>query len=112
MSPEESCWRFPATAKFQRPEARISQETRCLALQRRRASSKAWRVWSLTRTVKSFVPVILVAPFTDSGWTPLFIHAVGVVTEVGGMMTHGAVVAREYGIPGEELLAGRQPFEQ
>ena len=31
--------------------------------------------------------------------TPLFIHAVGVVTEVGGMMTHGAVVAREYGIP-------------
>jgi phosphohistidine swiveling domain-containing protein len=42
---------------------------------------------------------ILVAPFTDPGWTPLFIHAVGVVTEVGGMMTHGAVVAREYGIP-------------
>jgi rifampicin phosphotransferase len=42
---------------------------------------------------------ILVAPFTDPGWTPLFVHAVGVVTEVGGMMTHGAVVAREYGIP-------------
>ncbi|HYV65402.1 MAG TPA: PEP-utilizing enzyme, partial [Myxococcales bacterium] len=33
------------------------------------------------------------------GWTPLFIHAAGVVTEVGGMMTHGAVVAPEYGIP-------------
>ena len=42
---------------------------------------------------------ILVAPFTDPGWTPLFVHAVGLVTEVGGMMTHGAVVAREYGIP-------------
>jgi pyruvate,water dikinase len=42
---------------------------------------------------------ILVAPFTDPGWTPLFVHAIGVVTEVGGMMTHGAVVAREYGIP-------------
>jgi rifampicin phosphotransferase len=42
---------------------------------------------------------ILVAPFTDPGWTPLFIHAAGVVTEIGGMMTHGAVVAREYGIP-------------
>jgi rifampicin phosphotransferase len=42
---------------------------------------------------------ILVAPFTDPGWTPLFVHAAGVVTEVGGMMTHGAVVAREYGIP-------------
>jgi pyruvate,water dikinase len=42
---------------------------------------------------------ILVAPYTDPGWTPLFVHAAGVVTEVGGMMTHGAVVAREYGIP-------------
>jgi len=42
---------------------------------------------------------ILVAPFTDPGWTPLFVHAAAVVTEVGGLMTHGAVVAREYGIP-------------
>ncbi len=42
---------------------------------------------------------ILVAPFTDPGWTPLFIAAVGLVTEVGGVMTHGSVVAREYGIP-------------
>lgn len=42
---------------------------------------------------------ILVAPFTDPGWTPLFISASGLVTEVGGLMTHGAVVAREYGIP-------------
>ncbi len=42
---------------------------------------------------------ILVAPYTDPGWTPLFVHAAGVITEVGGLMTHGAVVAREYGIP-------------
>jgi len=42
---------------------------------------------------------ILVAPFTDPGWTPLFINAAGVVIEVGGMMTHGSVIAREYGIP-------------
>ncbi|SHE93386.1 phosphoenolpyruvate synthase [Seinonella peptonophila] len=42
---------------------------------------------------------ILVAPFTDPGWTPLFLSAKGLVLEVGGMMTHGAVVAREYGIP-------------
>lgn len=42
---------------------------------------------------------ILVAPYTDPGWTPLFISAVGLITEVGGMMTHGSVVAREYGIP-------------
>jgi pyruvate,water dikinase len=42
---------------------------------------------------------ILVAPFTDPGWTPLFINAAGLVLEVGGLMTHGSVVAREYGIP-------------
>jgi phosphoenolpyruvate synthase/pyruvate phosphate dikinase len=42
---------------------------------------------------------ILVAPFTDPGWTPLFINAAGLVMEAGGMMTHGSVVAREYGIP-------------
>ncbi|CVK19428.1 phosphoenolpyruvate synthase [Sporomusa sphaeroides] len=42
---------------------------------------------------------ILVAPHTDPGWTPLFQSAIAIVTEVGGLMTHGAVVAREYGIP-------------
>ena len=42
---------------------------------------------------------ILVAPFTDPGWTPLFVNAAGLITEVGGLMTHGSVVAREYGIP-------------
>jgi pyruvate,water dikinase len=42
---------------------------------------------------------ILIAPFTDPGWTPLFINAAGLVMEVGGLMTHGSVVAREYGIP-------------
>ena len=42
---------------------------------------------------------ILVCPGTDPAWTPLFLTAGGLVTEVGGMMTHGSVVAREYGIP-------------
>ena len=42
---------------------------------------------------------ILIAPFTDPGWTPLFLNAAGLVMEVGGLMTHGSVVAREYGIP-------------
>jgi pyruvate,water dikinase len=42
---------------------------------------------------------ILVAEFTDPGWTPLFINASGLILEVGGVLTHGAVVAREYGIP-------------
>jgi pyruvate,water dikinase len=42
---------------------------------------------------------ILVSPSTDPGWTPLFLTAGGLVMEMGGAMSHGAVVAREYGIP-------------
>ncbi|KAI8579715.1 hypothetical protein K450DRAFT_241128 [Umbelopsis ramanniana AG] len=42
---------------------------------------------------------IMIAPFTDPGWTPLFNSAKALVICVGGMLTHGAVVAREYGIP-------------
>jgi pyruvate,water dikinase len=42
---------------------------------------------------------ILVCPGTDPAWTPLFLAAGGLVMETGGMMTHGAIVAREYGIP-------------
>lgn len=42
---------------------------------------------------------ILVTAFTDPSWTPVFVSIKGLVTEVGGMMTHGSVVAREYGLP-------------
>lgn len=42
---------------------------------------------------------ILVTSFTDPSWTPLFVSIKGLVTEVGGRMTHGAVIAREYGLP-------------
>ncbi|MCM3772475.1 MULTISPECIES: phosphoenolpyruvate synthase [Priestia] len=42
---------------------------------------------------------ILVTSFTDPSWTPLFVGIKGLVTEVGGLMTHGAVIAREYGLP-------------
>jgi pyruvate,water dikinase len=42
---------------------------------------------------------ILVAPVTDAGWTPLFLTAAGLVVEVGGLLSHGSVVAREYGLP-------------
>jgi phosphohistidine swiveling domain-containing protein len=43
---------------------------------------------------------ILVAPVTDTGWTPLFILAKGLVVDIGGLLSHGSIVAREYGIPG------------
>ena len=40
-----------------------------------------------------------VTRFTDPSWTPAFVSIKGLVTEVGGLMTHGAVIAREYGLP-------------
>ena len=42
---------------------------------------------------------ILVAPFTDPGWTPYFLNAAGIVMDLGGLLSHGSIVAREYGIP-------------
>ncbi|MBD2621094.1 glycerol-3-phosphate acyltransferase [Microcystis flos-aquae FACHB-1344] len=42
---------------------------------------------------------ILVIPYTDSGWSPLLSRAVGIIAEVGGQLSHGAIIAREYGIP-------------
>jgi phosphoenolpyruvate synthase/pyruvate phosphate dikinase len=42
---------------------------------------------------------ILVTAYTDPSWTPVFLLIAGLVTEVGGLMTHGAVIAREYGLP-------------
>ena len=41
----------------------------------------------------------MVVPFTDPGWTPLFGLAAGVVTETGGLLSHAALIAREYSIP-------------
>jgi len=42
---------------------------------------------------------VLVCPTTDPSWTPLFVHAAGLVVERGGMLSHGAIVARDFGIP-------------
>jgi pyruvate,water dikinase len=44
-------------------------------------------------------PFILVVPYTDAGWAPLLARAQGLVAEVGGRLSHGAIIAREYGIP-------------
>jgi pyruvate,water dikinase len=49
---------------------------------------------------------ILVAPVTDAGWTPLFVSAGGVVVETGGMLSHAATVAREYGLPAVVNIEG------
>jgi pyruvate,water dikinase len=49
---------------------------------------------------------ILIAPFTDAAWTPLFIPAAGVVVETGGLLSHAAIVAREFGIPAVVAVKG------
>lgn len=42
---------------------------------------------------------VLVAPFTDPGWTPYFLSAAAIVMDMGGLLSHGSIIAREYGIP-------------
>lgn len=42
---------------------------------------------------------ILVVPYTDAGWAPILVQAGALISEVGGRLSHGAIVAREYGIP-------------
>ncbi|WP_243645288.1 PEP-utilizing enzyme [Natrarchaeobius chitinivorans] len=54
---------------------------------------------------------ILVAPHTDPGWTPLFLNAAGLVTNNGGKMTHGSIVAREYGIPSVVVAGATKQIE-
>ncbi|KKL78940.1 hypothetical protein LCGC14_2019800 [marine sediment metagenome] len=48
---------------------------------------------------------VLVAPNTDPGWTPLFMGLGGLVLETGGALAHGAIIAREYGIPAVTAVA-------
>jgi len=49
---------------------------------------------------------VLIAPFTDAPWTPLFVPAAAVVVETGGVLSHAATVAREYGIPAVVAVKG------
>ncbi len=51
-------------------------------------------------------PYILVCPSTDPAWVPLFVHAKGLVMETGGVLSHGAIVAREFGLPAVAGLSG------
>ena len=68
--------------------------------------TEAWVV-VLEPTGAHLVPgEVLVAPSTDPGWTPLFLTAGGLVMEMGGANSHGAVVAREYGIPAVVGVSG------
>ncbi|VVB56390.1 Phosphoenolpyruvate synthase [uncultured archaeon] len=64
-----------------------------------RASGSARLIRHPRENSKLLAGDVLVAPSTDPGWTPMFLRAKAVVMEVGGYLSHGAIVAREYGIP-------------
>ncbi len=64
-----------------------------------RASGSARLIRHPRENIKLLAGDVLVAPSTDPGWTPMFLRAKAVVMEIGGYLSHGAIVAREYGIP-------------
>ena len=63
------------------------------------AKGQARVLWKPTDMQPGERDYILVCPSTDPAWTPLFLNAAGLVMERGGMLSHGAIVAREYGVP-------------
>ena len=64
-----------------------------------KASGAAKLIYHPDEGEKLQVGDVLVAPSTDPGWTPLFLRASAIVLGAGGSLSHGAIVAREYGIP-------------
>ncbi len=78
------------------PEGRV---LRGLAVSPGRASGPARVILDPRRDAAIEPGEILVAPVTDAGWTPLFVAASGIVVDVGGSLSHGSTVAREYGLP-------------
>jgi len=63
------------------------------------ATGPARVIFSPDEAAGACTDYILVCPSTDPGWTALFVHARGLVVEQGGMLSHGAIVARDFGIP-------------
>jgi len=71
-----------------------------------RCIAPAFRAQSVFEAAQAPAGAILVAPFTDPGWTPVFARLAGVVTKVGGLLSHAAVLSREYGIPAVLAVPG------
>ena len=74
------------------------------ALERRAGAD--WRFQLAREAERLMEGDVLVAPSTDPGWTPLFLRASALVMETGGYLSHGAIVAREFGIPAVANVPG------
>jgi pyruvate,water dikinase len=69
---------------------------------------KAWVLHEAAGAQAPNEPYILVCPSTDPAWMPLFVGASGLVMETGGVLSHGAIVAREFGLPAVAGIANVQ----
>jgi len=81
------------------PADRSARELQGLAVSAGVVTGPARVILRMDASVQVLPGEILVAPFTDPGWTPYFLTAAGLVTDIGGQLSHGSVVAREYGLP-------------
>jgi pyruvate,water dikinase len=89
----------PAVQPDIRPLAPASRQLRGIGASPGRAEGTALVLKTLQSVPDINSNTILVVPYTDSGWAPLLARAGGIVAEAGGRLSHGAIVAREYGIP-------------
>jgi len=65
---------------------------------------------SLTNIIDQTEDIILVVPYTDAGWSPILLTAKAIISEVGGQLSHGAIIAREYGIPAVMNIQGATTY--
>ncbi|VXD24713.1 Phosphoenolpyruvate synthase-like protein [Planktothrix serta PCC 8927] len=65
---------------------------------------------SLTNIIDTTEDKILVVPYTDAGWSPILLTAKAIISEVGGQLSHGAIIAREYGIPAVMNIPGATTY--
>ncbi|MDJ0569898.1 MAG: glycerol-3-phosphate acyltransferase [Pleurocapsa sp. MO_192.B19] len=90
--PDASIWTTPLTSDSQRSFKGIGTSSGQI-------EGVVRIISSLQQTAKIDSQTIIVVPYTDAGWSPLLARAGGLISEVGGRLSHGAIVAREYNIP-------------
>jgi pyruvate,water dikinase len=95
-----------ATALQEDPRRQNGTRLTGVGLSQGRATGRARIARDPTQALSLAEGDILVAPSTDPAWTPLFLKAGGLVMETGGVLSHGAIVAREFGIPAVANLSG------
>lgn len=100
------CQGLPRPLPEEQAEAREGEELRGTPVSAGVARGQA-RVARTLEEARALRPgEVLVVPHTDVGWVPLFARAAGLATEIGGTLSHGAVVAREFGLPAVVDLTG------